>query len=193
MGDPVLYRLSYLQRQGGEEQYDCEAVQQRTRGKEKRDFICAIFLSPAASFSAWLEKKKNRAESGQPLRHHHHPSINCAPLHAHTKPCCVQSPNTSVVSNLVLTPLNAHKQGLHPPPLTIWAPPPPRPPSWPKKNPFTTPLQPHTLETRLSVSSNCGQRRRSTAPHGGAKRDLRGTSCCSYLHFPVWYAYMECV
>lgn len=52
MGDLVLYRLSYLQRQGGKEQYNCEAVQQRMRRKEKRDFIRAIFLSPTASFSA---------------------------------------------------------------------------------------------------------------------------------------------
>ena len=66
MGDPMLYRLSYLQRQGGEEQYDCEAVQQRTRGKEKRDFICAMFLSPTASFSAWLEKKKPEQNQDSP-------------------------------------------------------------------------------------------------------------------------------
>lgn len=48
-------------------------------------------------------------------------SIPNIPQYTHTKPGCVHSPNTRVVSNLPLPPFNAHKQGLHPLPLTIWA------------------------------------------------------------------------
>lgn len=67
-----------------------------------------------------MDAKWNRLRATPPLTSS---LLAVPPLHAHTNPCCVQRPSASVVSNLVLTPLDAYKQGLHPPPLTIWGPP----------------------------------------------------------------------
>lgn len=114
------------------------------------------------------------------------------PLQPHKAMLC-PGPNSNVVSNLVLTPLNAHKQGLHPPPLTIWSPPPSRLPSW-RQNPFTNPLLPHNLETpqtpplQILVIKLWPKTAINRSSQKG-QRDLRGRSCFSYLLFPVWYVY----
>lgn len=147
---------------------------------------------PSFSIFLYMDVKQNRMRATPSC------SPSCGPLHTRTKPCCAQNPNTTVVSNLALTPLNAHKQGCHPLPLTIWGPPLPRLSSW-LKNPFTTPLPP-TLHPQdpadpASLDSLCHQ----TAVKDGdqlllteSKEGLMGNKLSAYLLFPVWYAY-DCV
>lgn len=127
------------------ESYTCSAspMSQRARGKE-RDFIYLILHHFQET---WIFLCTDVKHSRTPP-HTHTSSLWAVPPSTQSH-AVFQALNTNVVSNLVLTPLNAHKQGLHPLPLTIWGPPttPPAQLATGQKNPFTTLLQPHYLNT----------------------------------------------
>lgn len=151
---------------------------------EWEGILVPYFLCPFQSFCESILKQPEPNQNPSALH----------PRHTRSMPRGVQSPNSSVVSNQVLTPFNAHKQGLHPPLLTIWPPAPnpahPACPAGQKKKiplpPHPLPPQPYTHKTRLRVIKLWPKTVIKCYSQGGKT----GMSCCSYQHFPVLYAYV---
>lgn len=113
------------------------------------------------------------------------------PLHStHTKPGCVQSPNTRVVSNLALPSLQCTQTRASPPTSDHLGSPSSCLPSW-----LCHPL--HANHTHLIVDFKCEQpdlklRRRSAAPHlkkrvGGVEgRQLAFAACDAFKVSGMW-------